>query len=133
LDMGDPVRIADLAYSMIELSNLTVRDEKNPEGDIEIVVTGLRPGEKLYEELLLGDDPLSTQHIKIQRAQDTFVPWSELEIHLNALEVALGHSNVEEILFLLQKLVVGYRPNDDIVDWMYREQFRLGNRASVLD
>jgi FlaA1/EpsC-like NDP-sugar epimerase len=133
LDMGEPVRIADLARSMIELSGLTVFDEKNAEGDIEILVTGLRPGEKLYEELLLGDDPLPTQHVKIQRAQDAFIPWGELEVHLNALEIAIGQNNVEEVRSLLQKLVAGYKPNGDIVDWVYREQSPRGNRASVLD
>jgi FlaA1/EpsC-like NDP-sugar epimerase len=118
---------------MVELSNLTVRDETNPEGDIEIVITGLRPGEKLYEELLLGDDPLPTRHPKIQRAQDTFVPWGELEAHLNALEVALGQNNVQDALSLLRKLVTGYTPHCDVVDWVYREQSRLGNRAGILD
>jgi len=133
LDMGGPVKIADLAHSMIELSGLTVRDEKHPEGDIEIVVTGLRPGEKLYEELLLGDDPQPTQHTKIQRARDAFMPWNELEVHLNTLQLALGHNNVEVILSLLQKLVTGYKPNSDIVDWVYREQSRLGNGTDNLD
>lgn len=133
LDMGEPVKIADLARSMIELSGLTVRNKQHPEGDIEIVVTGLRPGEKLYEELLMGDDPQPTQHTKIQRAQDAFMPWNELEVHLNTLQIALGHNNVEEILSLLQKLVTDYKPNGDIVDWVYREQARLGNGANDLD
>ena len=106
---GQPVKIADLARSMIELSGLTVRNKKHPEGDIEIVVTGLRPGEKLYEELLMGDDPQPTQHAKIQRAQDVFMPSNELEVHLNTLQIAHGHNNVEEILSLpLQKLVTDY-------------------------
>ena len=133
LDMGEPVKIADLARSMIELSGLTVRDEKHPEGDIEIVVTGLRPGEKLYEELLLGDDPQPTQHTKIQRAQDAFRPWSEIEVHLHTLQIALGHNNVEVILSLLQKLVTGYIPNSEIVDWVYREQSRQGNGTHDVD
>lgn len=133
LDMGEPVKIADLARNMIELSGLTVCDEAHPEGDIEIVVTGLRPGEKLYEELLLGDDPQPTQHAKIQRAQDAFMPWGELEVHLNTLQLALGHNNVEVILSLLQKLVVGYKPNNGIVDWVYREQFRMGDSTDDLD
>ena len=133
LDMGEPVKIADLARSMIELSGLTVRNKKHPEGDIEIVVTGLRPGEKLYEELLMGDDPQPTQHAKIQRAQDVFMPWNELEVHLNTLQIALGHNNVEEILSLLQKLVTDYKPNGNIVDWVYREQTHLGNGVNDLD
>jgi len=127
LDMGEPVKIADLARRMIELSGLKVRDEDHPEGDIEIVVTGLRPGEKLYEELLLGDDPQATEHPKIQRAQDAFIPWHHLEDHLNTLQLALSSNNVRLILSLLKKLVSGYKPNDQIVDLMYREQSQLDN------
>jgi len=132
LDMGAPVKIADLAVSMIELSGLRVRDEKHPDGDIEIVITGLRPGEKLYEELLLGDDPQPTQHTNIQRAQDEFISWNELEAHLNTLRLALSHNNVEVILSLLQKLVMGYKPNSDIVDWVYLEQSSPSNGTDDL-
>jgi FlaA1/EpsC-like NDP-sugar epimerase len=123
LDMGEPVKIADLARRMVELSGLSVRDEANPEGDIEIAVTGLRPGEKLFEELLLGDDPQPTAHPKIQRAQDPFVEWEELEGQLDTLRILLSHNNVEVIVALLQKLVVGYEPSSDVVDWVFTEQF----------
>ena len=123
LDMGEPVKIADLARRMVELSGLSVRDEANPEGDIEIAVTGLRPGEKLYEELLLGDDPQPTAHPKIQRAQDPFVEWEELEGQLDTLRILLSHNNVEVIVALLQKLVVGYQPSSEVVGWVFTEQF----------
>ena len=127
LDMGESVKIADLARRMIELSGLSLRDESNPEGDIEIVVTGLRPGEKLYEELMLGDNPQPTLHPKIQRAQDPFIPWDQLETDLNALKILLGHNNVEMIIAVLQELVAGYQPSDEVVDWVFAEQMRLGN------
>jgi len=81
----------------------------------------------------LGDDPQPTQHGKIQRTQDAFMPWDELEIHINTLKLALVQNNVEVILSLLQKLVTGYKPNSDIVDWVYREQFRMGEGAVDLD
>jgi len=133
LDMGQPVKIMDLARRIIELSGLTVRDEQNPDGDIEIEITGLRPGEKLYEELILGDDPQPTQHAKIQRAQDAFIGWNELEIDLDTLKIALDHGDVKEIVVLLRKLVTGYKPNKDIADWVYREQSLLGNGADHLN
>lgn len=121
LDMGEPVKIKDLARTMIELSGLAIRDEENCEGDIEIAVTGLRPGEKLYEELLLGDAPQPTQHTKIYRAQDSFIPWDELEAELNILESALAHNEFDIVLNTLKKLVVGYIPTNQIVDWVHQE------------
>jgi len=131
LDMGESVRIADLARRMVELSGLSLRDETDPDGDIEIVVTGLRPGEKLYEELMLGDDPQPTLHPKIQRAQDPFIPWHELENDLGTLKVLLSHNNVEVIIALLQKLVAGYQPSSDVVDWVFAEQMQLGNGGEL--
>ncbi|WP_275099294.1 polysaccharide biosynthesis protein [Sedimenticola hydrogenitrophicus] len=122
LDMGEPIRIVDLARRMVELSGLMVRDEQNPDGDIEISITGLRPGEKLYEELLIGDDPQPTVHSRIQRARDPFIPWSQLETDLNTLRIVLGHNNIDIILALLRKLVAGYQPTNEIVDWVYNEQ-----------
>lgn len=122
LDMGEPIRIIDLARRMVELSGLMVRDEQNPDSDIEISITGLRPGEKLYEELLIGADPQSTLHPRIQRAQDPFVPWSQLEADLNTLRIVLGHNNIDVILALLRKLVAGYQPTNEIVDWVYNKQ-----------
>ncbi len=122
LDMGQPVKIKDLARRMVELSGLTVRNEEYPDGDIEIVVTGLRPGEKLYEELLIGDNPKPTMHPRIMKAHEEFIPWAEFEAKLNALEMALNVNDVGLIRLMMQQLVVGYTPRDDIVDWVYLEQ-----------
>ncbi len=129
LDMGQPVRIMDLARRMVELSGLTVKDESYPEGDIEIAVSGLRPGEKLYEELLIGDNPKPTVHPRIMKAHEEFIPWAEFEVKLNALEVALGVNDVGVIRLMLQQLVTGYTPSDDIVDWVYLEQLTEANGA----
>jgi len=122
LDMGQPVKIMDLARRMVELSGLTVKDEHNPEGDIQIAVTGMRPGEKLYEELLIGDNPKSTVHPRIMKAHEEFIPWGDFEVKLNALEIALNANDVGIIRLLMQQLVEGYAPSDDIVDWVYLEQ-----------
>ncbi|MDT7522527.1 nucleoside-diphosphate sugar epimerase/dehydratase [Rhodoferax sp. TBRC 17198] len=122
LDMGQPVKIMDLARRMVELSGLTIRDEEHPEGDVEIAITGLRPGEKLYEELLIGDNPEPTTHVRIIKAHEEFIPWSEFEGALSALEVALRNNEVKMIRSIMQKLVSGYIPSDNIVDWVYLEQ-----------
>ncbi|MEN3373005.1 nucleoside-diphosphate sugar epimerase/dehydratase [Dechloromonas sp. ZS-1] len=122
LDMGESVKIIDLASRMIELSGLTVKDDENPEGDIEIQITGLRPGEKLYEELLIGDNPQPTIHPRIMKAHEEFIPWEMLEGKLQALEVALNANDVGVIRTMMQELVTGYVPSDEIVDWVYLEQ-----------
>lgn len=122
LDMGQPVKIMDLARRMIELSGLTVRDQENPDGDVEIEITGLRPGEKLYEELLIGDNPQATLHPRIMRAQEEFIPWFEFEHKLKSLEIALNVNDVGVIRLMLQQLVAGYFPSDAILDWVYLEQ-----------
>ena len=122
LDMGEPVRIIDLARSMVELSGLTVRDEANPDGDIELQITGLRPGEKLYEELLIGDNPLPTQHQRIMKAHEQFLPWSALSARLQVLLEALNVNDVPTIRALLKELVPGYQPDGDVVDWVHLAQ-----------
>jgi FlaA1/EpsC-like NDP-sugar epimerase len=122
LDMGQSVKIIDLARRMIELTGLTVRDEQNPDGDIEIEITGLRPGEKLYEELLIGDNPKPTSHSRIMKAHEEFIPWAELEGQLRSLEMALNVNDVGVIRLMMEKLVAGYTPSDEIVDWVYLEQ-----------
>ena len=122
LDMGQPVKIMDLARRMVELSGLALKDAQHPEGDIEIAVTGLRPGEKLYEELLIGDNPKPTAHPRIMKANEEFIPWAEFEAKLIALENALNMNDVGVIRLLMQQLVAGYTPSDDIVDWVYLEQ-----------
>lgn len=122
LDMGEPVKIMDLARRMIELSGLSVKDEHTPDGDIEIEITGLRPGEKLYEELLIGDHPESTSHPRILRAQETYLSWADLQTKLKSLEMALNVNDVSVIRLLMQALVAGYTPSDAIVDWVYLAQ-----------
>ena len=122
LDMGQSVKIMDLARRVIELSGLTVRDEQNPDGDIEIEITGLRPGEKLYEELLIGDNPKPTSHSRIMKAHEEFIPWTDLEAKLRVLEIALNVNDVGVIRLMLEKLVTGYTLSDEIVDWVYMEQ-----------
>ncbi len=121
LDMGEPIKIIDLARRMIELSGLTVRDEQNPDGDIEIEITGLRPGEKLYEELLISDNPKPTMHPRVMKAQEEFIPWSELEQKIQALDLALNVNDVGVIRLMMLELVTGYVPSDAIVDWVYLE------------
>lgn len=121
LDMGQPVKILDLAKRMVELSGLTVLDSDNPMGDIEIQVTGLRPGEKLYEELLIGDNPLPTSHPRIMKAHEEFLPWSKLENKISTLNDALEANNVPVIRNLLKELVPGYQPKSEVVDWVWME------------
>ena len=108
LDMGEPVKIMDLARRMVELSGLTVRDEGNFGGDIEIAITGLRPGEKLYEELLIGDNPTPTAHPRIMKAHEDFLAWPVLELHLKTLRHAADNSDVAGIKAVLQTCVHGY-------------------------
>jgi FlaA1/EpsC-like NDP-sugar epimerase len=122
LDMGESVRIGDLARRMVELSGLSVRDEENPDGDIEIQVTGLRPGEKLYEELLIGDNPQPTAHPRIMKAHEKFLPWPLLEQKLTVLSAALDANDVPAIRHLLEAVVSGYQPADEIVDWLHCAQ-----------
>ena len=116
LDMGEPVRIYDLAVKMVYLSGLLIKDEAHPHGDIEIKVTGLRPGEKLYEELLIGDNPQPTAHPKIMKAHEEFLSWDDLQQELEKLNVALNACDAQLIRTMLKKLVPGYQPNGDEVD-----------------
>lgn len=118
LDMGEPVRIYDLARRIVELSGLSIKNESNPNGDIDISVTGMRPGEKLYEELLIGDNPKPTQHSRIMKAHEDFIEWNKLEKELEKLNKAMIDNNIFEVRDLLRKVVIGYRPDGDIVDWV---------------
>ena len=119
LDMGDPVRIADLAEKMIRLSGLSVRDECNPHGDIAIEFTGLRPGEKLYEELLIGENVKNTEHPMIMRAEEDMLPWEELKIRLQELLSAVDEDDYARVRVLLRETVHGYVPEGEIVDWIH--------------
>jgi FlaA1/EpsC-like NDP-sugar epimerase len=116
LDMGEPVRIHDLAVKMVYLSGLLVKDEAHPHGDIEIKVTGLRPGEKLYEELLIGDNPQPTAHPKIMKAHEEFLSWDDLQQELEKLNVALDACDMKLIKEMLKKLVPGYQSNGDALN-----------------
>lgn len=124
LDMGEPVKILDLAIKIIELSGLKLKDKKNTEGDIEIKITGLRPGEKLYEELLLGNNPLDTNHPKIKMAREDFIQWDKLEPDLEIIKVLINNNDIKTIISLLQKIVPGYKPNKDVVDFIFNEQIQ---------
>ena len=116
LDMGKPVRVMDLARRIIELSGLRVRDADNPQGDVEIEVIGLRPGEKLYEELLIGDNPEGTSHPRIMKAREDFVPWTELSASLDELWAATQANDVERIRAILAQRVSGYESEAGVVD-----------------
>jgi len=122
LEMGNPVKIVDLAKRLILLSGKSLKDEANPSGDIEILISGLRPGEKLYEELLIGANPTPTSHPKIMRAMEDFLSWPELEPKLNNLFDHCRSGSIDEIKSILSEIVNGYEPHPDIVDLTYLER-----------
>ena len=117
LDMGAPVKVLDLAVKMIELSGLKVRNDENPDGDVEIVFTGLRSGEKLYEELLIGENPIATAHPGVMMANETFLPLDVLMDELANLRIALDRQDSNAVSAILQSLVPEYSPATDMVDW----------------
>ena len=119
LDMGNPVKIYDLALKMIELTGHSLKDEFNPYGDIEIKVTGLRPGEKLYEELLLSGNPCPTKHSKIFRSKEPYIKWNELEPKLNYLKIYLKDNDHRNLLRILKEIVKDYSPEKGIVDYTF--------------
>ncbi|WP_296059188.1 nucleoside-diphosphate sugar epimerase/dehydratase [uncultured Amphritea sp.] len=121
LDMGTPVKIKNLARQMINLTGLSVKDESEPDGDIEIIYTGLRDGEKLYEELLIGDNVQQTDHPMIMRAEEAMLEWHELKPVIDRMEIALNHFDYAEVRRLLLKTVSGYSPQHDIKDPMYHQ------------
>ncbi len=125
LDMGQPVRIAELAEKLIHLSGLSVRSEKNPQGDIAIEFTGLRPGEKLYEELLIGDNVSATEHPMIMRADEEYFTWDALKELLARLIKAVETDDYPQVRVLLREMVSGYVPEDEIVDLIYQQR-RIG-------
>ena len=126
LNMGKPVRITELARRMISLSGLTVRDEANPDGDIEIRFTGLRPAEKLFEELLIGNNVTGTEHPMILRAIEESLEWPQIQEILQQLIIAMGQFDVREARDILMRGVREYRPSGDIADlvWRWREAHR---------
>ncbi|RRW20040.1 polysaccharide biosynthesis protein [Stutzerimonas stutzeri] len=122
LDMGQPVKIAELAEKLIHLSGLSVRSEKCPHGDIAIDYTGLRPGEKLYEELLIGDNVSATEHPMIMRANEEHLDWDVLKDRLAKLLKAVENDDYPQVRQLLREVVSGYVPEGEIVDWIYQQR-----------
>lgn len=122
LDMGKPVRIVDLARRMISLMGLTPRDDENPDGDIEITYTGLRPAEKLFEELLIGTNVTGTEHPMIMRAMEHSLPWSTLQQILEELSIALSRSDCDRARQLLMQTVAEYRPTDGVQDLVWAKR-----------
>ena len=116
LDMGEPIRILDLAKRMIHLAGFSHRDKDSPDGDIDIVFTGLRPGEKLYEELLIGEASLSTPHSKIGCAQESYLGWEQLAPLLDQMEAAAKSQRRGRVKQLLQQVVAEYSPAADDYD-----------------
>lgn len=133
LDMGEPVRILDLAKRMISAMGLTVRDESNPDGDIEIVFTGLRPAEKLYEELLIGNNVSGTQHRMIMRAHEPHLPWPTLKKVLIRLDVALDAFDCHAARELIRQTVVEYRPQSHIQDLVWLERVSSKGGHKIVD
>lgn len=121
LEMGDPIKIDDLARSMIHLSGLEVCDDHNPDGDITIEYTGLRPGEKLYEELLIGRNVTGTDHPKIVRADEEKISWDQLLRYRNKLEKVMKDYETKEIKLLLEEIINGYSAAKDIVDPVWKQ------------
>jgi len=132
LDMGESIKIKDLIHKMIKLSGLTIKDTKNLEGDIEVKIIGLRPGEKLYEELLIGDNPQKTYHEKIQKAQDPFIPFNQLKIDLDNLSILLEENRVDDVKNMLNKLIPSYQSSSKIVDHIYEEQLNFKNNLKSI-
>jgi FlaA1/EpsC-like NDP-sugar epimerase len=122
LDMGDPIKILDLAKKMIRLSGLEVKDANHPNGDIEIIFTGLRPGEKLYEELLIGGNVLETNHELILRSEEEMIPWEDLEVIINELKNSLIVRDYKAARNTLIKAVPGYKPKKEIQDPLHIER-----------
>ncbi|MFD1244757.1 polysaccharide biosynthesis protein [Paralysiella testudinis] len=122
LDMGEPVKIIDLAQQMVHLSGLTLKNENNPKGDIEIKISGLRPGEKLYEELLVGEQVCGTSHSRIMTAQEIFLPWPQLETLLAALDEACNNNDQPTVRHLLLQAPAAFKPKDNICDLVWQQQ-----------
>ena len=122
LDMGEPVKIVDLAKNLVQLSGLSVKDETNPKGDVEITYTGLRPGEKLYEELLIGGDNVrKTTHPRIMTAEEVYLPFEQLSEVLSELENSCKDANYMAIRQVLLNAPTGFNPTTEIVDVLYKD------------
>ena len=119
LDMGEPVKILDMAKRMIHLSGFEIKDKDNPDGDIEISYTGLRPGEKLYEELLIGENVKPTQHDLIMSAEEDHLSWSQIESYIKMFGETIGHNDVEKNRSLLLEAVKGFNPQCEVADLVF--------------
>ena len=128
LDMGKSIKIKDLILKMIKLSGLTIKNSENLEGDIEIKTIGLRSGEKLYEELLIGDNPQKTAHKKIQKSQDPFIPFDELKKILETLDSLIENNEVEDVKEMISQTLPSFKSNSKIVDHFYEEKFKSINK-----
>ena len=128
LDMGEPVLILDLAEKLIRFSGMEIKSEQNPTGDIEIIFTGLRSGEKLFEELLIGDNVDTTEHRQIYRADEDFINWDKLDEYLDMLREAESSSDHKELRSIFKQTVSGYKPEKEIVDVIYLQQRKSPDR-----
>jgi FlaA1/EpsC-like NDP-sugar epimerase len=120
--MGKPVRIDELARRMVSLMGMTVRDDGNPDGDIEIAYTGLRPAEKLFEELLIGNNVSGTEHPMIMRAVEHALPWDEVDSWLREMMGALRAFDCARAVELLQRAVVEYQASAELHDLVTLEK-----------
>ena len=127
LDMGKPVRIGDLARRMIHLMGLTVRNEQHPDGDIEISYTGLRPAEKLYEELVIGNNVTGTEHPMILRAMEHSLPWERIQVLLDEILAAMSRFDCQRALELLREVVVEYTPAPEQHDLVWARQTAMAS------
>ena len=133
LDMGESMKIKHIIEKMILLSGLSIKNDKNPTGDIEIQITGLRPGEKLYEELLIGDNPKKTQHSKILKTIDPYISFNQLEKDLLKLKNLLDDNKAHEVKYFLQNLLKSYNPTSQITDNIYLEQMLVKKEAQKIN
>ncbi len=122
LDMGEPVKIYELAERLIRLSGMELKNEDNPEGDIEIILTGLRPGEKLYEELLIGDNVSTTEHKRILRAEEDFLTAKEIDQYVDLLKETIRKGDIVSLKEILKEVISGYTPENQIVDVLYLQK-----------
>ena len=133
LDMGESVKIKDLATKMVHLSGLELKTESSPHGDIEIKCTGLRPGEKLYEELLIGDNVKNTTHERIMTAKEVMLPLAELNVFLEALDIACHNFEHEKIRQLLLDAPTGFNPTDGICDLVWNAKTKTAAIEDIDD
>lgn len=133
LDMHEPIRIVDLARKMVHLMGYDVRDGNTYRGDIAIEYTGLRPGEKLREELMIGESVTGTEHPKILRAEEETLSWERLETLLARLEQACGEFDLEEIQLVLKEAVDGFDPKEEVIDplWNTQREHALPQQENV--